>query len=199
VGKDFCVVAADTRMSLGYSIPTRNYSKIYQLTSKCVMAASGMQADVVALWKRLGVELSWYEHQHGRSMSTESIAQYLSNTLYYKRFFPYYSFCIVAGVTDHGVGCCWSYDAVGSHQLLPHATAGSAQTLVQPLLDNQITRPHQLPAKGLLEMDREQAKLLLREALTSAAERDIHTGDWVDIVTVSLAGIEKDRFLLKFD
>jgi hypothetical protein len=30
-GEDYCVIAADTRMSTGFSILTRNYSKIHQM------------------------------------------------------------------------------------------------------------------------------------------------------------------------
>ena len=43
-----------------------------------------------------------YQHNHGRPMSVSATAQLLSNTLYMKRFFPYYSFCMVAGLDEQG-------------------------------------------------------------------------------------------------
>ena len=38
-----------------------------------------------------------------------------------------------------GVGCCWSYDAVGSHERVSYSSSGTGQQLVQPLLDNQVS------------------------------------------------------------
>lgn len=43
-----------------------------------------------------------YEHSHGRRMSTAAAAQLMSVTLYYKRFFPYYAFCMIAGLDEDG-------------------------------------------------------------------------------------------------
>jgi 20S proteasome subunit beta 6 len=38
-----------------------------------------------------------------------------------------------------GVGCAYSYDAVGSFERVQYSSSGTGQTLVQPLLDNQVT------------------------------------------------------------
>ena len=46
--------------------------------------------------------LQQYFHQHNKQISTPALAQMLSNTLYYKRFFPYYSFNIVGGLDEQG-------------------------------------------------------------------------------------------------
>jgi 20S proteasome subunit beta 6 len=35
-------------------------------------------------------------------MSSHAIAQLVSVTLYYRRFFPYYAFCMVAGLDEEG-------------------------------------------------------------------------------------------------
>lgn len=45
-----------------------------------------------------------YEHSHGTVMSCSAAAQLLSVTLYYRRFFPYYAFCMIGGIDEDGEG-----------------------------------------------------------------------------------------------
>lgn len=111
-------------------------------TEKSVLATAGMRADQQALHKVLETRIRQYKFQHGKDISTPSIAQMLSNTLYYKRFFPYYTFNVLGGLDEEGKGCVYSYDAIGSYQRYPVSCTGTANELIQPLLDNQVCHFH---------------------------------------------------------
>ncbi len=91
-GDDFAVIAADTRLSEGYSIMTREIARTKVLTPKCAIATGGCHTDVHTLHKLLGSRVDAYSHAHGAEMSCTALAQMLSNTLYYRRMMPYYAF-----------------------------------------------------------------------------------------------------------
>jgi len=139
-GEDYVVCAADTRMSTGYSIMTRDYKKIEKMSDRCVMASAGFMADAATLKKTLKARCVTYEFQNDKPMGCVSFAQMLSNTLYYRRFFPYYTFNIVAGLDAEGKGAVFTYDAVGSYERTNYSCQGSGQSLIMPVLDNQLIR-----------------------------------------------------------
>ena len=52
-GEDFSVIASDTRLSEGFSIHSRDVSKLYNLTKTTVLGACGFHGDVLTLTKLL--------------------------------------------------------------------------------------------------------------------------------------------------
>jgi len=109
-----------------------------KLGPKTLLATSGMYADFIALGKYLKTRLQNYEFNIGRSANTKSISALLSNTLYGKRFFPYYTFNILAGLDDNGDGIVYGYDAIGSYEPKAYLCQGSGLNLILPILDNQL-------------------------------------------------------------
>merc|ERR1712110_419110 len=188
-GKDFVVIAADTRVSDGYSICTRAQNKVIQLTPQTTLASSGMLADIIALHKLLQNRIAWYHHQHGKSPSTPAIAQLLSNTLYYKRFFPYYTFNVLGGLDDEGNGLCCSYDSVGSFEHVKYTSSGTGDSLIKPLLDNQLGwKKQRRPGALGRDYTSEQAIALVKDCFSAATERDIYTGDSATIFVTDANG-----------
>lgn len=196
-GDDFVVVGADTRLSVGYNILSRDTSRITELTGQCVVATGGCRADVITLHKVLTSRMANFELVHGDPMPTTAVAQLLSVTLYYKRFFPYYGFNIVAGLDGDGKGVVYSYDSIGSFEPLKYASQGSGQKLIIPVLDNVIGYKNREQVAPVLTVD--EAVELIKDSFITAAERNIHTGDSVEIKIITKDGMRSESFALKKD
>mmetsp|Transcript_1328 Transcript_1328/g.1116 ORF Transcript_1328/g.1116 Transcript_1328/m.1116 type:complete len:243 (-) Transcript_1328:100-828(-) len=197
-GADFCVVSTDNRVSKGYTIATRNGSKITKLTERCVITTSGMLADQITLHKVLKNRVARYVHEHRREPTVGAVAQMLSNILYYKRFFPYYTFNMIASIDENGQGKVYGYDAIGSYESIPCGAQGSGSSLVQSILDNQLTKAHQQLASHE-PLSEGQMVELCKDVIASATERDIHTGDTNTICTIDSTGIKFQTFELRKD
>jgi 20S proteasome subunit beta 6 len=112
-------------------------------------------------------------------MSSCATAQMLSTMLYGKRFFPYYVWNTLGGLDEKGIlkiiegeGCVFSYDPVGNFEKRKWNCAGSAGHLIQPFLDQQIGGHH---GKGIPDLNIDQVKRIVKDAFSSATERDIYT------------------------
>lgn len=59
-----------------------------------------------------------YHHDHDKQLSVGAVAQMLSTILYYRRFFPYYTFNIVAGLDEEGIQLHCHSKAYHDHPLV---------------------------------------------------------------------------------
>jgi 20S proteasome subunit beta 6 len=197
-GEDYCLLASDTRQSSGYSINARYAPKSWKVSSKAVLSCSGFYADGLTLVKLVQQRIMWYHHSHEKEMSVAALAQMLQTILYGKRFFPYYANCILAGIDENGKGAIYSFDPVGSYERNKCISVGSATDLVQPFLDNQIGLKNQQNVQPHLP-DRETALRIAKDAFIGATERDIHTGDYLEIFLMTKDGITIGKSDLKKD
>mgnify|MGYP002631805484 CR=1 FL=1 len=202
-GADFAIVAGDTRMSTGFSIKSRTVSKIFEIVPGTTLGTGGFRGDITTLQKLLRAKVTQYAHRHREEMKPHAVAQMLANTLYGKRFFPYYTWNVVAGLDENGVGVVYSYDPVGNYERVRVSVTGSGESLIQPLLDNQLERQHQaLGAKPPVlstDLTIEQTIELVKDAFVSASERDIRTGDCVEICIITKEGSRMESFPLNID
>lgn len=197
-GDDYAVIGADTRLSLGFAIETRKQKKLFKLSDKSVLGATGCWTDVLALTRLVKARMQVFEHEHSKQMSTPALAHMLATLLYYKRFFPYLVCNILAGLDTNGKGCVYAYDSLGHCELSSYHAGGSAGTQLQPLLDSQVGLKNRLKVEQV-SMPKEKAIALLKDCFISAAERDIYTGDSIYILTITADGIQESDFKLRRD
>ncbi|KAH9260141.1 hypothetical protein BASA81_001916 [Batrachochytrium salamandrivorans] len=204
-GEDFVVLAADKRLATGYNIKSRNIDRVHQLAPQTLLACGGCHADVIALYQELTLRATMYKHKHGVDMGTVAAAQLLSNTLYYRRFFPIYALAVIAGIDGEGKGYVAGYDAVGSYikSREGYQAGGSGASLLMPILDNAFaTGKCGFPGGNLPEVPytQEQVVEIIKAAYVSGGERDIMIGDAVDIFVLKAGGqLEHQVFQLKKD
>jgi len=196
-GEDFAIAAGCTRMSTGYEILSRSVSKLATLSDKTILASVGCISDVIQLNKMISAKYFQYEQSSGKVMSSSAASQLLSVTLYSRRFFPYYAFCMIAGLDGEGKGAVYGYDAVGSYKRDDYGVMGTGQNYIMPLLDNLVGHKNRLDEKKPLTLD--EAISIIKTCFVVATERDIHTGDSVEIKIITRAGIRTEVFDLKKD
>lgn len=60
-GDDFCVIGADTRLSTGFSIYTREQDKLFPLSNTTILGCSGCWCDTLTLTRLLSARMQVYQ------------------------------------------------------------------------------------------------------------------------------------------
>ncbi|EDO06227.1 Proteasome subunit beta type-1 family protein [Babesia bovis T2Bo] len=197
VWNNCAVIAADTRLSIGYAIHTRNVSKLKKLTQTCVIGTSGMQADMHALHSALERQIELYRFKHHREPGISVIAQLLSTILYSRRFFPYYTFNILCGVDENGRGITCGFDAIGNYGFDAYMAKGTSSSLIMSILDNHLTSRNQQKHNEIQSL--EELINVIKGAMTSAVERDIFTGDAAEVIVIDSMVHDPIRMPMRVD
>ena len=93
---------------------------------------------------------------------------------------------------------------MGSYEREEFRAGGSAASLLQPFLDNRIGRKGQNLVDTAKpgerdELTLEKAVCFVKDAFIAASERDIYTGDCVEIHVITREGIQTEKFALRRD
>ena len=119
------------------------------------------------------------------------------NTLYGRRFMPYYAFNLLCGLTTAGEGVIYGYDAIGSYSTLTYGVQGSGTEMAAPLLDNQFVGHNSMIKQ--VASDKQDVEDAAKDIINSIAERDIYTGDNVELVLITADGVNIRREAIRRD
>lgn len=103
---------------------------------------------------------------------------------------------MLSGLDEQGKGVVYGYDAVGSFQKHKYVALGSGGSLITSILDNQISGNNQT---SFDPVDKVDIINIVKDSVTSASERDVHTGDSAEIIVIDSSGINKSLLGLRKD
>jgi len=181
-GDDFVVIASDTRMSqFDVNILSRDVEKVFVLNDSVIMATSGFYGDVLQFRRLLEARLHKFRFEHRVDMPVDMCSEMMARNLYYKRFFPYFTGAILAGIDEKGHGAVYNYDCVGCIERRPYDASGNGSAMMMPTFDNQIGF-EDLPASiERPPLTQERAISLMKDAFRTAADREISIGDRIQV------------------
>lgn len=196
--QDHVIIAADTRHSSVMGINSRKMTKIFEFDG-FVFSGTGFYADLNEVYFRLRYEVEKYENEIERRISIRALSHKLLNILYSRRGgLIYYVFCVLVGKDETGDPVLYSFDPIGSYEQTMCRCYGSASPMIQPLLDSTIMK-HNQENVSYQSLSVEESVELTKKAFFAAAERDVNTGDHLQIVVYKKDGMTGELVDLRKD
>lgn len=183
--RDGVVLAADKRASAGYLIANKNVDKVHKITDNIVVTMAGLVSDAQLITKLLRAELKLRIIRSEREVSVKEAGNLLANILYGN----IRKFSAVPGIVAFLLG---GKDESGFHlyELGVDGSILEAENYVS-------TGSGSILAMGVLEtlyekdMSVQDGVKLVLKALNAAIQRDMPTGDGIDVYTITEKGAEK--------
>ncbi len=183
--KDGIVLAADKRATSGYLIANKSFEKILAISDNIAVTVAGTVSDVQLLVKYIKAELKLKQIRTDRESTVKEaanlLAMFVYNNIRKLSMIPGISHFIVGGKDDFGFHV-YDLSPDGSiSEIDDYTTSGSGSVMVYGVLET-------LYGRG---MSIEEGIKLAVKSLNAALQRDIASGNGIDVVTITKEGIKK--------
>ncbi|MBT4334626.1 proteasome subunit beta [archaeon] len=184
VCKDGIVLAADKRVSAGYLISNKKMNKIHKISDYSAVTMAGLVSDAQLITKLIKAEIRLRRIRSAKEPSTKETANQLANILYKNIRTP----SMVPGIVGFLLG---GSDSKG-HHLYELGVDGS----ITPTTDFCSNGSGSSLAYGVLEtlysegLDTEAGIELALKAIGAALQRDMPTGDGIDVFVITKEGVK---------
>lgn len=172
VFKDGVVLGADKRFAYGNFLLSRSSKKVFLITNNVGAACAGMISDMQNLIKRVTVEIKLRELEIRRPVPPNSVAKLMSVIMFSERLYPLLTQVIVGGINEKP--SVYVLDPLGSIVPDEYATVGSGTEIAIGIIESEYRK----------EMTEKEATDLAIKALKAAMQRDIASGDGIDLLVI---------------
>ena len=185
VCKDGAVLCADKRVTSGYLVAYKKYEKIAQITNNIAVTVAGTVSDVQLLIKLLKAELKLKDLKTHREVTVKEAVSLLSGMVYNNirkmSMIPGVSHFILSGKDDQGIHV-YDIGADGSTTHIDdYTSSGSGSVMAYGVLETLYNK----------DITVEEAVKLGAKAINAAVQRDIASGNGIDIVSITKDGVKK--------
>jgi proteasome beta subunit len=178
IGKEFVVMGAEQKSTMGYMVDSKVAQKIYQLDDHVGLTIAGSVGDALAMIRLLKAQFKLYKIERG-PITIKAAATLLSNILQGSKYFPYLNQFILAGYDTQP--CIYSFDPLGGYDVKDkYYSTGSGSPFAYGVLETSFKE----------NMAIEEAIELIIKSIKAAIERDIGSGG----KEIQVAIIDKNGF-----
>nr|XP_045003265.1 proteasome subunit beta type-7-like [Jaculus jaculus] len=169
VYKDGIVLGADTRATEGMVVADKNCSKIHFISPNIYCCGAGTAADTDMTTQLISSNLELHSLSTGRLPRVVTANRMLKQMLF--RYQGYIGAALVLGGVDVTGPHLYSIYPHGSTDKLPYVTMGSGSLAAMAVFEDKF-RP---------DMEEEEAKQLVSEAISAGILNDLGSGSNIDL------------------
>ncbi|KAI8034057.1 proteasome subunit beta type-7 [Drosophila gunungcola] len=176
--QDGVILGADTRATEGPIVSDKNCSKIHHLQDHIYCCGAGTAADTEMMTLMTSSELDLHQLNTGRQVPVVCASMLLRRTLF--RYQGHIGAALVMGGVDRTGPQIYCIYPCGSNDKIPYAAMGSGTLAAMSVLEHS-WRP---------DLNREQGKQLVREAISAGVFNDLGSGSNIDLCVITRRGAE---------
>jgi len=177
---DGVVMATDMRASLGGMVSSKDVQKVEEIHPRGALTIAGSVSAAQNLISTLKAETSLYETRRGDDMSMEALSTLTGNLLRTGAFFIVQP--ILGGVDDEG-SHVYSIDALGGTTEEEYTVTGSGSQYALGVLEQEYDE----------DLSIDEATTVAAKAIQSAVERDLASGNGINVAVVTKEGVDITR------
>ncbi|XP_072310181.1 proteasome subunit beta type-7 isoform X1 [Eucyclogobius newberryi] len=173
VFKGGIVLGADTRATEGMVVADKNCSKIHYISPNIYCCGAGTAADTEMTTQLISSNLELHALSTGRQPRVATANRMLKQMLF--RYQGYIGAALVLGGVDCNGPHLYSIYPHGSTDKLPYVTMGSGSLAAMAVFEDRY-KP---------DMEEEQAKQLVRDAIAAGIFNDLGSGSNIDLCVIT--------------
>lgn len=176
---DGVILASDKRYIYGNFVMSTTVRKVFIITDRVGIAASGIAGDIQELFKELSYHVHLKELQLARKMNVKAVAKLTSVLLYQRRLYPFLTQILIGGYVNKPE--LYSLDSIGSIIGDKYIVLGTGAEIAIGVIESNYRE----------DMSLEEAEQIVTSSLKSVAKRDVLSGKDIDLIIVDKEGLKE--------